>query len=179
VCECVQIGNRNAVYRDANKETGHEQCFLSCHEVQRWDCHGVCSGFGYSLRFIRLAQTSRREQPNLTYKYHNDDELVQTNELAAAFCSRYQAVPRSMSFIRDGSGDDVVVYECVSTSRSTIYASDFNPNMTYTYRTDQELLNGSQNAQAYCLNNGSSRVVSNVVRNSNGTRTVTFQCRQS
>ena len=117
--------------------------------------------------------------PTVTYKYHNDDELVQTNELAAAFCSRYQAVPRSTSVIRDGSGDDVVVYECVSTSRSTGHASDFNPNMTYTYRTDQELLTGSQNAQAYCLNNGSSRVVSNIVRNGNGTRTVTFQCRQT
>ena len=117
--------------------------------------------------------------PTVTYKYHNDDELVQSNELAAAFCSRYQAVPRSMSVMRDGSGDDVVVYECVSTSRSTGYASEFNPNMTYTYRTDQELLTGSQHAQTYCLNNGSSRVVSNIVRNSNGTRTVTFQCRQS
>jgi hypothetical protein len=40
------------------------------------------------------------------------------------------------------------------------------------------LLNGSQNAQAYCLKNGSSRVVSHIVRNSNGTRTVTFQCRR-
>jgi hypothetical protein len=116
--------------------------------------------------------------PTVSYKYHNDDELVQTNDLASAFCSKYQAVPRSMSFSRDG-GDDVVVYECVSTSRSGGYHSDFNPNLSYTYRTDQELLNGSQNAQAYCLNNGSSRVVSNIVRNGNGTRTVTFQCRNS
>ena len=117
--------------------------------------------------------------PTVTYKYHNDDELVQTNELAAAFCSRYQSVPRSVSFVRDGGGDDTVVYECVSTSRSGISYSGFDPNLTYTYRTDQELLTGSQNAQAYCLNNGSSRVVSNIVRNGNGTRTVTFQCRQS
>lgn len=116
--------------------------------------------------------------PTVSYKYHNDDELVQTNDLASAFCSKYQAVPRSMSFSRDGH-DDVVVYECVSTARASRYDSDFNPNLSYTYRTDQELLNGSQNAQAYCLNNGSSRVVSNIVRNSNGTRTVTFQCRQS
>jgi hypothetical protein len=117
--------------------------------------------------------------PTVSYKYHNDDELVQTNDLASAFCSRYQAVPRSMSFTRDG-GDDVVVYECVSTSRSSMSNSNysnFNPNLSYTYRTDQELLNGSQNAQAYCLNNGSSRVTSNIVRNNNGTRTVTFQCR--
>ena len=115
--------------------------------------------------------------PTVTYKYHNDDELIQTNELASGFCNRYQSVPRSMSLSRDGD-DNVVTYECVSTARSTGYYSA-NPNMTYTYRTDQELLNESQNAQAYCLNNGSSRVVSRIVRNDNGTRTVTFECRQS
>src|SRR5262245_19620279 len=76
--------------------------------------------------------------PTVSYKYHNDDELVQTNQLASEFCSRYQAVPRSMNFVREGS-DDVVVYECVSTARSPIAYSDFNPNLTYTYRTDQEL----------------------------------------
>ena len=113
--------------------------------------------------------------PTVSYKYHNDDELVQTNDMASAFCSRYQSIPRSVSFKRDGD-DDVVVYECVSTSRSSV--SNFDPNLSYTYRTDQELLNGSQNAQAYCLENGSSRVVSHIVRNSNGTRTVTFQCRR-
>ena len=119
---------------------------------------------GASCASLNSPKQIDASNPTVTYKYHNDDELVQTNELAAAFCSRYQAVPRSTSFIRDGAGDDVVVYECVSTSRSPIYASDFNPNMTYTYRTDQELLTGSQSAQAYCLNNGSSRVVSNINR---------------
>jgi hypothetical protein len=116
--------------------------------------------------------------PTVTYKYHNDDELVQTNQLASDFCGRYQSVPRSINFSRDGD-DNIVVYECVSTSHSPTYRSEFNPNLSYTYRTDQELLNGSQNAQAYCSNNGSSRVSSNIVRNSNGTRTVTFQCRQN
>jgi hypothetical protein len=113
--------------------------------------------------------------PTVSYKYHDDDELIQTNDMASAFCGRYQSIPRSVRFTRDGN-DDVVVYECVSTSRSSV--SNFDPNLSYTYRTDQELLNGSQNAQAYCLKNGSSRVVSHIVRNSNGTRTVTFQCRR-
>ena len=35
----------------------------------------------------------------------------------------------------------------------------------------------SRNAQAYCLNSGASQVVSSVVSNGNGTKTVTFQCR--
>jgi hypothetical protein len=113
--------------------------------------------------------------PTVSYKYHDDDGLVQTTDMASTFCGRYQSIPRSVRFTRDGD-DNVVVYECVSTSRSSV--SNFDPNLSYAYRTDQELLNGSQNAQAYCLENGSTRVVSHVVRNSNGTRTVTFQCRR-
>ncbi len=131
-----------------------------------------------SCASFQAPKQTEASNPTVTYKYHNDDELVQTNQLASEYCGRYQSVPRSMKFSRDGD-DAVVVYECVSTSRSSTYQSDFNPNLSYTYRTDQELLNGSQNAQAYCANNGSSRVASNIVRNSDGSRTVTFQCRQN
>jgi hypothetical protein len=113
--------------------------------------------------------------PTVSYKYRNDDELIKTNQLAATFCNRYQSVPRAMTFSRDADGDDIVTFDCISTSDQS--SSQFNPNLSYTYRTDQELLVGSQNAQAYCMNNGSTQVVSNVVRNSNGTRTVTFQCK--
>ena len=52
-----------------------------------------------------------------------------------------------------------------------------NPNLSYTYRTDQELVQASQTASAYCLRNGSqSTTSSNMMANSDGTRTVTFQC---
>jgi len=54
-----------------------------------------------------------------------------------------------------------------------------NSNLTYTYRTDQELLDVSQSAQTYCFNAGSSQVASRIVSNGNGTKTVTFQCRPS
>lgn len=50
-------------------------------------------------------------------------------------------------------------------------------DLTYTYRTDRELMDISRNARAYCLNSGSSQVVSSIVSNGNGTKTVTFQCR--
>jgi hypothetical protein len=113
--------------------------------------------------------------PTVTYKYHNDDELVQTNQLASEFCSHYQSMPRAERFTKDSDHDNVVVYECVATSRSNM--PNFNPDLTYTYRTDQEILDGSQNAQAYCVNKGSSQVASHIERNNDGTRTVTFQCR--
>ena len=52
----------------------------------------------------------------------------------------------------------------------------FDPNLTYSYRTDQELLDASWSAQAYCMNNGSQRAVSNIRTNADGSRTVMFQC---
>jgi hypothetical protein len=47
--------------------------------------------------------------------------------------------------------------------------------MTYTYRTDQELLDASRNAEAYCMRYAT-LMTSTIVSNPNGTKTVTFQC---
>ncbi len=50
------------------------------------------------------------------------------------------------------------------------------PNLTYSYRTDQELLDGSRSAQTYCMGNGMQHAVANISTNANGTKTATFQC---
>jgi hypothetical protein len=113
--------------------------------------------------------------PTVTYTYHSDDELIQTNQLAATFCDRYQSVPQPVTFSTDTAGDRVVVFECVATSMPN--GPNSNSDLTYTYRTDKELMDVSRNARVYCMNSGSSQVVSNVVSNGNGTKTVTFRCR--
>jgi hypothetical protein len=115
--------------------------------------------------------------PTVTYKYHNDEELIQTNQLAATFCDRYQSAPQPVSFTTDTSGERVVIFECVGTPMPSRQYS--NSDLTYTYRTDQELMDISRSAHNYCGNSGSSQVVSNIVSNSDGTKTVTFQCRAS
>lgn len=115
--------------------------------------------------------------PTVTYKYHNDEELIQTNQLAATFCDRYQSVPQPVNFTTDSSGNRVVIFECVGTSTAGRPYS--NSDLTYTYRTDRELMDVSRNAHAYCMNSGSPQVVSNIVSNDDGTKTVTFQCRAS
>ena len=114
--------------------------------------------------------------PSVTYKYRNDQELVQANASAATFCNRYQSVPRTANFGNDPDGSRVVVFECVQTSPPTASQPQFNPNLTYSYRTDQELLDASRNAQIYCANNGSQQMISNIVTNANGTKTITFRC---
>jgi hypothetical protein len=120
-------------------------------------------------------QQLQTSNPSVTYKYRSDQELAQANQSAAIFCNRYQSVPRTASFATDPDGSRIVVYECVQTSASAAPPQS-NPNLTYTYRTDQELLNASRNARIYCENNGSQQVTSNIVTNANGTKTVVFRC---
>jgi hypothetical protein len=129
-----------------------------------------------------VAQRTTPEQvesskPTVTYKYHNDEELIQTNQSAATFCNQYRLAPQAASFANDPDGSKVVVYECVGASMPAPQPP-MNPNLIYSYRTDQELLNASRSAQIYCMNIGSQQVISNIVTNTDGSRTVTFQCRR-
>ena len=114
--------------------------------------------------------------PSVTYKYRSDQELVQANASAATFCNRYQSVPRTANFATDPDGSRLVIFECVPPSGAP--PLQYNPNLTYNYRTDQELLDASRNAQTYCMNNGSQQVISNIVTNSDGSKTITFRCSQ-
>ena len=50
------------------------------------------------------------------------------------------------------------------------------PSQSYTYRTDQEMVQASQTAGAYCQKYGSQRMTSSIVANPDGSKTVTFQC---
>ena len=131
-------------------------------------------------------QQTQSSNPSVTYKYHNDQELVQVNQSAAAYCSRYQAVPRTANFTNDPDGSKAVVFECIQTPPQVVYPQtsqvvypqpQYNSNiLTYNYRTDQELLDASRNAQTYCRNSGSQQVISNIVTNSDGSKTITFRC---
>ncbi len=121
-------------------------------------------------------QQMQTSNPSVTYKYRSDQELVQANQRAATFCNQYQSVARTASFANDPDGSRVVVFECVQTSPQAAPAGQFQPNLTYTYRTDQELLDASRNAQMHCMNNRSQEVISSISTNPNGTKTVTFQC---
>ena len=68
-----------------------------------------------------------------------------------------------------------MVFECVRTAAPPA-PPPANPNLSYTYRTDQELVQASQTASAYCLKYGSQPMTSRMVTNSDGTKAVTFQC---
>lgn len=121
-------------------------------------------------------QQVQSTNPTVTYKYHNDQELLQVNQSAARFCNQYRGIPRATRFSNDPDGSNVVVFDCTRMTAPMAQQSQFNPNLSYTYRTDQELLDASRNAQIYCMNRGSPQVVSNIVTNADGSRTVSFRC---
>ena len=112
--------------------------------------------------------------PSVTYNYRTDQELLQANQNATVYCSQYQTAPRTANITNNSDGSKAVVFECV---RTTLPAPPPTaPSQSYTYRTDQELVQASQTAGAYCLKNGSQPMTSSMVTNPDGSRTVTFQC---
>jgi hypothetical protein len=120
-------------------------------------------------------QQVQTSNPSVTYKYRSDEELIQANRRAATFCDQYQSTPQTSSFANDPDGGRVVNFECVRTSPTASQAR-FQPNLTYNYRTEQELLNASHSAQTYCATRGSQQTISNMVTNQDGSKTVSFQC---
>ena len=121
-------------------------------------------------------QQVQSTNPSVTYRYGTDQDLLQVNQSATAFCDQYRAVPRASRFTTGPDGSKVVVFDCVPMTAASGQPPQFNPNLAYNYRTDQELLDASRNAQIYCMNTGSPQVVSTITTNPDGTRTATFRC---
>ncbi|TXH33568.1 MAG: hypothetical protein E6Q98_21675 [Rhodospirillaceae bacterium] len=124
------------------------------------------------------------ENPSVTYKYRGDDELLAANQKAVTFCNQYRSVPHTQDIRDSSNGEKTVTFDCMaapatSTTMTAVPSTTLpatNPNLTYTYRTDQELLNASRNAEIYCGNQGARQTTATIVTNTDGTRTVNFQC---
>ncbi len=127
-------------------------------------------------RYATAPEQIQASNPTTAYRYHTDQELLQVNRAASNFCTQYHAVPRPASFAASPDGGRIVQFECVPAATQVVQQAPVGPNLTYTDRTDQQLLDASRSAQAYCINNGSQQAVSNIITNADGTRTVVFQC---
>jgi hypothetical protein len=113
--------------------------------------------------------------PTVTYQYRNDDELIQANQRAISFCEPYHTLPQAQHFSEDSEHQKIVIFECVS-SMQTAAINRTDSELRYDYRSDQELLDVSRNAQIQCRNSGRPELSSNVAVNSDGSRSVTFHC---
>jgi hypothetical protein len=119
-------------------------------------------------------QPVQASNPSVTYNYRTDQELLQANQNATTYCGQYQTTPRTANITNNPDGSKAVVFECV---RTTLPAPPPTPpSLSYAYRTDQELVQASQTASAYCQKYGSQPMTSSVATNPDGSRTVTFQC---
>jgi hypothetical protein len=119
-------------------------------------------------------QPVQATNPTVTYNYRTDQELVQANQNATTYCGQYQTAARTVNITTNPDGSKAVIFECV---RTTLPAPPpATPGQSYTYRSDQELVQASQTAAAYCQRYGSQPMTSSIVTNPNGTKTVTFQC---
>jgi exopolysaccharide biosynthesis predicted pyruvyltransferase EpsI len=122
-------------------------------------------------------QPVQSSNPSVTYNYRTDQELLQANQNATTYCNQYQTAPRTANITNNPDGSKAVVFECVRTTLPVPPpTTPTTPSQSYTYRTDQELVQASQTAGAYCLKYGSQPMTSSIVSNPNGTKTVTFQC---
>ncbi len=132
----------------------------------------ACTSSSHSVQQVRDSN------PSVTYEYVGDEELLEAQQNAAAFCSQYQAAALPARITSgSGGGSNNVVFECdpnlpAAAPPQQVAGSD----LTYYYRTDQELLDASRSAHAYCADNGWQQAVPSVRTNTDGSRTVLFQC---
>jgi hypothetical protein len=131
----------------------------------------------------RAPETLSVQNPSVTYKYRGDQELLRANQQAAAFCNQYGTTPRTVNLTNNPDGTNTVIFECVRVGAPTTAMAPVaplppvNPALTYSYRTERELLDSSRRADAYCMQYGQRMVAtSSIVTNVDGSRTVTFQC---
>lgn len=148
------------------------RCF---RRVNVWTVAVLAAGAAASCGPLPSSQQPvQSSNPSVTYNYRTDEELLQANRNATAYCSQYQTTPRTASITNNPDGSKAVVFECV---RTTLPAPPPPPpSLSYTYRTDQELVQASQTAGAYCAKYGSQPMTSTMATNPDGSRTVTFQC---
>jgi hypothetical protein len=122
-------------------------------------------------------QQVQSSNPNVTYRYRGDNELLQADQKANAYCSQYHSIAQTANIKTESDGSKTVVFDCVASATTVVPATQpLGSNMAYSYTTDQDLLVASQNAQTYCQANGSQRAVTTTVMNTDGTKSLSFQC---
>ena len=163
---------------------------------------GVGIGLVTAVALAGCAETPRpfnATSQTVTYNYRTDSELVQANQNATAYCAQYSNYPQTRTVTNNSDGTRTVVFDCVATSpvvstpvvttpvvttpvvttpvvTAPVVVAQAPAGMRYTYRTDQELIQASQSAGAYCARAGSMPMTSTITTNVDGSRTVLFQC---
>jgi hypothetical protein len=111
--------------------------------------------------------------PRVSYDYSSDAGLIEANSKARIYCGQYASTTSSRGSITENTdGTKTVTFECIKTVAAISYPP---PPMSYSYRTDTELLQAIESADADCARSGQT-ASSRIVTNPDGTKTLTFQC---
>lgn len=120
-------------------------------------------------------------QPMVRYDFSTDEGLIEANSKARTYCGQYAATPSMQGTITGNSdGSQTVTFNCIKTAAATPYPpSSHQPMspMSYSYRTDAELLQAIESADAYCARSGQV-ASSSIVNNPGGTKSLTYKCIQ-
>jgi hypothetical protein len=133
------------------------------------------------------------KNPSVSYRYGSDNDLNTARSNAVAFCSQYGGTPLAPITAANNDGSRIATFECgranpvaaaPGTTTTVITPAPAAPiavpmapaAMTYTYISEPELADASNKANAYCTSYGSRAINSGVMTNTNGSKTVTFQC---
>lgn len=117
----------------------------------------VTAGVLASCSSYRSPEPIAASNPHVTYKYVGDQELMRAGQQASVFCSQYGGTaPRTLNITNNPDGSNTVTFECTRgvppTTQSAGLVAPATPGLTYTYRTDHELLDATRSADAYACN---------------------------
>lgn len=130
----------------------------------------------------RPAVQTSASRPTVSYVYSDDDGLLDATHKAESYCARYDAWPSPLGFDKE-SGERHVTFACdqprtAAQSSTTVVVPSSAP-LTYPYRDDRGLVDAINEAQRYCLGLNASARSTRVITNSDGSRTVAFECDRS
>ena len=128
--------------------------------------------------YLSEPQQVYANNPGVTYTYSTDEQLLNATQKAAAYCHQYQTtVPQAGPMTANPDGTNSISFECVPVTAPapTVAMAPSAMPMNFTYRTTQELLQASQNAEATCMRYGK-RSTAAITTNADGSKTATFTC---
>jgi hypothetical protein len=116
-------------------------------------------------------------KPSVTYKYRGDSELIAATRRAEDYCRGYGALPRTVNITDDPDGSSTVVFDCDRTLVAVVPpAAPPKPSVSYTYRSDRELVDATGTAASYCRTYNAPPRMATITSNADGTKTVVFDC---
>jgi len=168
-------------YRDRQHGQKVPVIFHPVQRVLHWACCCAMGGLAVAAAvactpMYQKAQEMEARPPKVSYDFSSDAGLVDANSKARNYCGQYASTPSLRGSITDNpDGTRSVTFECIKTAAVTPYPRSSPPPMSYSYRTDTELLQAIDSADAYCAQYGQI-TSSSIVTNADGTKTLTYQC---